>query len=112
MEYINQQLPRPISWKNTCQYTGVFLTDASVYVAIVIPLLTTARQLLKSKFPPVEGWREYYHHMTIYLDELPEESNGYVTTSIAPTNSSQRSPFAEGSMEQGSDINGGGDWQV
>lgn len=29
------------------------------------------------KFPPIEGWKPYYHHMTICLDELPEVATGY-----------------------------------
>eukprot|EP01127_Copromyxa_protea_P016324 TRINITY_DN4826_c0_g1_i4.p1 TRINITY_DN4826_c0_g1~~TRINITY_DN4826_c0_g1_i4.p1 ORF type:complete len:408 (+),score=94.68 TRINITY_DN4826_c0_g1_i4:112-1224(+) len=57
---LNNKLPKPLSWKSNCQYTGVILNEES-------------RALLIERFPPIAGWKKYYHHMTVCLGQLPEE---------------------------------------
>uniref|UniRef100_A0A6B2L658 Swiss Army Knife RNA repair protein HAD domain-containing protein n=1 Tax=Arcella intermedia TaxID=1963864 RepID=A0A6B2L658_9EUKA len=46
-----------VEWQEIVLYTAVTLTDQS-------------SELLKEKFPPIDGWTPFYHHMTICLGSL------------------------------------------
>jgi len=48
-------------WKEVILYTGVILGNQSV-------------ELLKKEFPPIPGWKPFYHHMTICLGSLKNQS--------------------------------------
>jgi len=53
-------------WDEQVLFTGVFLDEESV-------------QLLQNYFPPIPGWTQHYHHMTICLGSLTNQ-NPYLPT--------------------------------
>lgn len=65
---LNDKITNKLLWKENVQYTAVLLDEESVIK-------------LQSVIPPILGWTQYYHHMTIYpgklsaCEEITEESH-------------------------------------
>jgi hypothetical protein len=60
VETLTKKSGSPFLWKETVSYTGILVDEIS-------------RNLLKTRFPPLPGWTQHYHHMTICLGTV--ESN-------------------------------------
>jgi hypothetical protein len=57
IETLTKNSGNKLSYKETIVFTGIFLDDES-------------SELLKKRFPPIPGWVEHYHHMTVCLGPL------------------------------------------
>jgi len=60
IDTLSKNTGQRLYFHETTTFTGVFLDEES-------------RVLLKSRFPPIQGWNQYYHHMTICIGNI--ESN-------------------------------------
>jgi len=61
-----------MDYKEIISFAGVFLDDESC-------------QLLKTRFPPIPGWTEHYHHMTVCLGPLSSNQSLSLGTNLIGT---------------------------